>query len=207
MLPIIYSLIDNAEYSRTGNEGDKGTSRLAIKILLLSLSMLFGASLAGYFWVRGPVVIHWKPADMPTMPFGLWYSTCIVICISFSFESAILFLKKGKAHAFQYNLFGIAILAFSFLTAQFFNWKEMSDKNMLPTTQNLYSFTFYFLTTLHAVHVVGGILVFPKILIRALSMRYAAGNYGEIRNFAYYWHFLGAVWIVLFFIFRFFSAS
>ena len=70
--------------------------------------------------------------------------------------------------------------------------------SMPPSTPTLYSFTFYFLTALHAVHVLGGVLPLTVTTVRGALGRYGPDEHTGVHVMALYWHFLDAVWLVLF---------
>ena len=68
---------------------------------------------------------------------------------------------------------------------------------MLPT-DSLYAWTFYVLTALHALHVLGGLPPMLIVTVRALRMGYGPSDHRGLVYCAMYWHFLDAVWIVLY---------
>ena len=53
------------------------------------------------------------------------------------------------------------------------------------------------LTGLHAIHVIGGVVSLLVVALRAYRERYSATEYMGVRLVTLYWHFLGAVWLVL----------
>ena len=60
-------------------------------------------------------------------------------------------------------------------------------------------FSIYFLMTgLHAVHVIGGMLVIGWILIRARSGLFNAQYFGPVDYVGLYWHMVDMIWIFLF---------
>jgi cytochrome c oxidase subunit 3 len=60
--------------------------------------------------------------------------------------------------------------------------------------QNPYSTFFYLFTSLHAAHLIGGLAAIGLVMFSARRRR-------ELVDVAtYYWHFLGVLWIALFFV-------
>jgi cytochrome c oxidase subunit III len=57
---------------------------------------------------------------------------------------------------------------------------------------------YYGMTGLHGIHVLGGIVVFVWLLVRALKGRFHAGYFGPVDYCALYWHLVDLVWIYLF---------
>jgi cytochrome c oxidase subunit 3 len=63
---------------------------------------------------------------------------------------------------------------------------------------NLYGFTFYMLTGLHAAHVIGGLALLAIVTVRAFCGRYSANAHAGVLYSTMYWHFLDGVWLVMF---------
>jgi len=61
------------------------------------------------------------------------------------------------------------------------------------------------LTGLHAAHVVGGLIPLAVVTVRAFRDRYSPAAFAGVAYTAVYWHFLTAVWLVLFTILKFAS--
>jgi cytochrome c oxidase subunit 3 len=60
---------------------------------------------------------------------------------------------------------------------------------------DLYAFTFYMLTVLHAVHVIGGLAALGVTTTRAFLGRDVTAG---VRYCTVYWHFLLVVWLIVF---------
>jgi cytochrome c oxidase subunit 3 len=62
----------------------------------------------------------------------------------------------------------------------------------------LFGTTFYSLVGLHATHVVVGLLMLSIVMIFTLVGRVEQRHAERIQVLAMYWHFVDAVWIVVF---------
>ena len=89
------------------------------------------------------------------------------------------------------------MLGVAFLASQTVNWFALVAAKLTAKT-NLYGFTFYMLTGLHAAHVVGGVIPLGVVTVRAWRGRYSSSFHPGVRYCGIYWHFLAAVWLVLF---------
>ena len=87
--------------------------------------------------------------------------------------------------------------ALGFLTCQAWSWTIFARTTTLYGG-NLYAFTFYMLTGLHALHVLGGLIGLVVTLVRARRGDDSRAHDPGVRSTALYWHFLGAVWVVMF---------
>ncbi len=62
---------------------------------------------------------------------------------------------------------------------------------------NVHATLFYTMTGFHGVHVLGGLVLLVAVLLQA-GRRRLAGKSGMAEAAAYYWHFVDAVWLLLF---------
>jgi cytochrome c oxidase subunit 3 len=57
---------------------------------------------------------------------------------------------------------------------------------------------YFFMTGLHALHIIAGISVLGVVMARVLNGRINAGNFSHLENGALYWHLVDIIWIFLF---------
>lgn len=170
--------------------------QLGIIVLFTSLSVLFTGTIIAYLVTRfqSPV---WRTEQMPPLPIGLIGSTILLGGVSASVESALRNVRKNRPAALNRALWLTGAFAVAFLCGQTFNWIWMGRAQLAAGTRTLYAFTFYMLTGLHALHVVGGFFPLAIVISRARRREYSSSRYEGIKFCAQYWHFLGIVWLVL----------
>jgi cytochrome c oxidase subunit 3 len=173
-----------------------GTGRLGIKVLILALSMLFAASIVGYMVIRlrAPA---WPPPGVPRLPGTLWISTLIIVISSVTMQTAVRAAREGRRLALRVAMLLTTLLGVAFLISQTLNWFALAAANLTART-NLYGFTFFMLTGLHAAHVFGGVIPLVVVSAGAWRGRYSAAFHPGVEYCALYWHFLAVVWVVLF---------
>jgi cytochrome c oxidase subunit III len=182
-----------------------GAGRLGMTLFLAALGMLFAASMVGYLVVRlrAPA---WPPAGSPRLPGGLWISTLILLLSSGTMHLALSGVRGRKAdpaagatggrpHLWLWATFALGL---AFLASQLLNWIHLIVGSHLPAQSNLYAFTFYMLTGLHGAHVVGGLIPLAVTSIRGGRGRYTPLAHDGVLFMSMYWHFLDAVWLVMF---------
>ena len=64
----------------------------------------------------------------------------------------------------------------------------------------------YLLTALHIAHLVGGLVSLIVVLVKTMKEKYSLDNMLGMEVSITYWHFLGGLWIYLFFFLRFIIA-
>jgi cytochrome c oxidase subunit III len=81
-------------------------------------------------------------------------------------------------------------------------WSEKNhlELNLYPNIPfgNLWSSCYFALTGFHALHVLGGLIIFGIILLMAVSGKLGAKHGLMLENVGLYWHFVDIVWIFLF---------
>jgi cytochrome c oxidase subunit 3 len=76
-------------------------------------------------------------------------------------------------------------------------WPEIPIKHVIPYG-NLWSSCYFAMTGFHALHVLGGLVVFVIILLMAARGRLGRQHESMVELTGLYWHFVDIVWIFLF---------
>jgi cytochrome c oxidase subunit 3 len=167
--------------------------QFAMIILLVSISMLFVATMIA-FWFTRFSSDHFREPGMPDLPRGLIFSTLLIALTSLSIWQAQLAVKKNLLEAVKRWLISAGVLASAFLLTQTANWFAMRP----PTSANsLYIATFFLLTGVHALHVLGGFVPLGFVIVHAAQRHYSSSEHEGLSLCAQYWHYLGAVWLIL----------
>lgn len=189
-----------------------GTGALGLKIFLTSLGMLFGATLTGYLVIRSRAP-HWPPEGVPHLPRILVLSTLLIIVSSFTAQWALRAARSERAESLHRAVLTTFVLGVVFLVLQAFAWFQMAPAveqlgafrpPALPGTPvadpapRQFAFLFYTLTVLHALHVLGGLVAFALLLNPRFAFRRPRLVLRRVRHAAVYWHFLDAVWVVMY---------
>lgn len=181
----------------SGNlHGDKSLGAFGMKLFLVSLGILFAASLAAFLVIRIRADA-WPPEGAPGMPFGLFISTPLLLASSATMWWGMRNIRAGNGGALSMGLLATLILGIAFLGIQAWAWSALYALE-LTARSNLYGFTFFMLTGLHALHVIGGLIPLTIATSRAFLNRYTAEDHAGVAHVAMYWHFLDGVWIALF---------
>ncbi|MDZ4754754.1 MAG: cytochrome c oxidase subunit 3 [Phycisphaerae bacterium] len=172
--------------------------RFGMWLFLLTLTVIFVSTLFAYVIVRlSPVnAAQWPPPDMPPLPSSLVYSTLALVLSSITMQVATVAAQRGESTVGAWMAATLA-LGFVFLALQGLAWMHAAAANM-NFVKHLYAWTFYVLTILHALHVVGGLIPMIVTTRNALRGAYGPQRLSGITLCAMYWHFLDAVWLVLY---------
>jgi cytochrome c oxidase subunit 3 len=173
-----------------------GAAQLGMILFLASLAVLFAASMVGFLAVRLNAEA-WPPPGMPRLPRGLWISTVLLLVSSGTIHSALQAAKTDRRDALQKGLALTSLLGVGFLICQVWVWWRLVSLDLTAQT-NLYGFSFYMLTALHGLHVIGGLLPLGVTTWRARQGLYGSQEHTGVTLCAMYWHFLDVVWLVIF---------
>ena len=180
------------------------TSRTAagvhgLHLFLLSLAMLFGASLIGYLVIR--LAPTEEPWEVPPLPRAIWLSTVLMVASSGTMQYALVSARRGHGSRVRRAMTATLILGLGFLATQslcWYLWAGPLTEQLSETERRFALAGFYVLTGLHAVHVVGGLIPMTIVTIRSFRNRYTPDDHAGVLYCATYWHFLDGVWLALF---------
>jgi cytochrome c oxidase subunit 3 len=165
-------------------------------VLFGTLTMFFGASIVGYLITRHQNVV-WRTASMPGLPLGLIASSILIASLSVSMHYALRAVRQNRFAALQRGLSVALLLGGAFVVGQMNNWRSMYAAAVASDARTLYAFTFYMLTGLHAVHVIGGFVPLFIVLGKARRREYSSSNHEGVKLCAQYWDYLGVIWAIL----------
>jgi cytochrome c oxidase subunit 3 len=132
------------------------------------------------------------------MPSQLWVSTAVLLAGSVLLQRART--EAASAHdpvATRRWLLAGGACAFVFLAAQWWAWQALIGRAVGPAGNPAGSF-FYLLTTMHGLHVVGGLVGWAIVARGAWRAHDPDGGAWRVALVARYWHFLLLVWLALY---------
>lgn len=173
-------------------------SRILTFFLLLAILMTFGGLIAAYVVIHTNNVAEWKPFALPIQ---VWVSTVIIFLSSFTYNLAKTAIERNNHKQAKSWLIVTTVLGAAFLSSQILAWIELTHRGFYMHG-NPYAGFFYVLTAVHAVHVLGGITALGSIMLRSWLPTVDAASIAKRTALAqvvgWYWHFMGALWLVLF---------
>ena len=173
------------------------TSLLGMMVALGAWAMMFGALFFMYAGLRSNAV-SWPPPGIARLPVALpAVNTVVLLASSGAIALGIRSLRKGERRALSAWLAVASVLGATFLVLQVVVWRDVWAAGLQPST-GTYGSVFYGLTALHAVHVAAGLLVILLVLVRSLLGKYTEHNVMKVRLPATFWHFVDAVWVLMF---------
>ncbi|MCB9882405.1 MAG: cytochrome c oxidase subunit 3 [Planctomycetes bacterium] len=186
---------DGSARSPSGSSRDEvGAGRFAFKLGLASIGSLFLGCLIAFVTIRFRADT-WREAGMPKLPLVLWLSTALLVLTSVLTERAYRGPREQRGERVRFAF----LAALGFCVAQIIAWVQWSLTGLPPNAATLYAFSFYMLTAVHGLHVIAGLVLLHIVKKRQSlgTLRIVKGRSEFLRLTAQYWHFLGAVWLVM----------
>jgi cytochrome c oxidase subunit 3/cytochrome o ubiquinol oxidase subunit 3 len=163
--------------------------------LIIAESAIFTIFVVAYLFYLGKSITGPTPRDVLETP--IFFTICL-LSSSLSIHLASKELENGHRKPFLI-LWSITIaLGALFLFSTALEWHRLIYERGLTISTNLFGTTYYSLVGLHATHVTAGLVMLSVVLLFGLADRVGVDQSARIATISMYWHFVDAVWVVVF---------
>ncbi len=188
-------------------EGDPGgrseswppvsNARLGMWMLLATETMFFGGMVGAFLVLRLSAPV-WPPPLQPRLPVGVTaLNTLVLLSSSYMVLRALRAVRRGDGPGLTRWLARTALLGGVFLAVQGAEWVRLVRFG-LTVSSGAYGATFYTLIGTHGVHVFAALTWLTVVLGASALGHYSAREHVGVATCAMYWHFVVAVWPVLY---------
>ncbi|MFZ5551678.1 MAG: cytochrome c oxidase subunit 3 [Bacteroidota bacterium] len=119
-------------------------------------------------------------------------------------DNGNLFIKGEYGTDFTYSFAGQEL---DFKDGKFYlpDGKELNPAQVdqMKDAKNTAASYMYLLTALHVLHLLGGLIYMIIVMLKAFLNHFNSQNHLKIKLISIYWHFLDALWILLFLFLQF----
>ena len=184
-----------------GGEDDKkrklspAAYRITMMVVVAAVVMMFAALSSAYI-----ILSAGEQRVTVAMPRMFFLSTGLIVLSSFSFESAKRSLKHGGVTGYVRGLGLTLVIGLLFLAAQLMGWRELAAQGIYFASHPHSSF-FYFLTGVHGVHLLGGILALLYLVARTRrnGEQVTSERTTTLTDVvSLYWHAMDGLWLWVF---------
>jgi cytochrome c oxidase subunit 3 len=185
------------EVGAIGEVPDTGASSLpaatiGLGVFLAVVSSLFALFISAYFMRMQ--VADWAQLPAPKL---LWFNTGVLILSSVALQYAQVAARRGRMEAVGDGLIAGCLFALTFLFGQLLAWKQLNAAGYFLAANPGYAF-FYLFTGLHGLHLLGGLVALGRTSAKVWRGFELNQVRLSVQLCAIYWHFLLALWLVLF---------
>jgi cytochrome c oxidase subunit 3/cytochrome o ubiquinol oxidase subunit 3 len=172
---------------------DRG--KVAMTGLIIAESAVFTIFVVAYLFYIDKDLAGPTPREVLEIP--VFYTICL-LSSSLTIHLAAKSLARNRRNLFfGFWLVTIALGgAFLYGTAQ--EWHRLIYEHGLTISTNLFGTTYYSLVGLHAFHVTVGLIMLSLVEMVGLAGFVRAEHAKRIDVLSMYWHFVDAVWVVVF---------
>lgn len=172
------------------------TVKVAMAVFILSEAVFFGFLIAAYIYFLPAVVRGPSPSNSLDPPRTLIFTICL-LASSATMSIAEHRLAAEHKQGFRMWLAATIVLGALFIFGQAMEYTGLIGKNITPE-RNLFGATFFTLTGFHGFHVLCGLVSLCVMLSLTFSRNFGHKEIVGLGAVSIYWHFVDAVWIVIF---------
>jgi cytochrome c oxidase subunit III len=169
--------------------------RVGMFCLISAESAIFTIFVVAYLFYLGKSLTGPMPNEVLRVP--IFFTVCL-LSSSLTIHFAVQSLKRAKVAAFGLWWFLTLALGAIFLAGTAREWHHLIYDEGLTIQTNLFGTTYYSLVGLHAFHVTVGLVAITTVLLFALLGHVKQEHTERVDVLALYWHFVDAVWVVVF---------
>jgi cytochrome c oxidase subunit 3 len=167
-------------------------AKTALWVFLGVATSLFVLFVSAYAMRLG--LSDWSPLPRPRL---LVLNTALLVGASLAMEWTVYAARRADRDGVRRGLGASGVLTVGFLAGQLFVWKQLQDAGFMVTSDAATAF-FYLLTAAHGLHVLGGLVAWARASERAWRGSDPGRTRLVVELCATYWHYLLAVWVVLY---------
>jgi cytochrome c oxidase subunit 3 len=169
---------------------------LGMVFFIGSWAMAFATLFLSFLVIRNRQPV-WPPEGIVLPSYALaGVGTVVLLLSSVLLHQSVKRGRQGRPGFVGFWAGGLA-LAVVFAALQTWLWTTVWTAGFRPNSGS-YEGLFYMLTWFHAAHVAVGIIALLVIQFGAMSGRFGAARISPASSVAIFWHFVDAVWLVLF---------
>ncbi len=169
--------------------------RVGMWCLIVAESAIFLIFIVAYLFYMGKSLDGPTPREILTVPV---ITTICLLSSSATMHWATAALRQGKQTAFRLFWFVTFALGAIFLIGTGREWHHFIYQENFTIHTNLFGSTYYSLVGLHATHVAVGLIALGTVLLLALLGKVKQEHSERCEILAMYWHFVDAIWVVVF---------
>ncbi len=179
---------------RDNNVSDTAHARVGLKMFLIVVGVLFFLLTVSY---AGRMVYEdWRPVPQPWL---MWQNTAMLMLASAGLHWAQSAMRRDEWNQVKMGLIGAGAFTIGFIVGQLLAWQQLVDKGVFELTNPAVAL-FILITGLHGLHMLGGLVAWGRTADKVWQRdKFELNKVRQsIDNCTLYWHFLLAVWLVLF---------
>src|ERR1700741_1573765 len=170
-------------------------AKVGMAFLIFAESAIFTIFVVAYLFYVGKSLSGPTPREVLETP--IFYTVCL-LSSSLTIHLAGKFLERGRQGAFLGSWLLTIVLGGLFLYGTGQEWYQLIYERGPAISTNVFGTSYYSLVGRHAFHVSAGLILLGVVLFLGLVGRVGPEQSARIDVLSLYWHFVDAVWVVVF---------
>ena len=186
---------------------DDEASKLGIWLFIFTELLFFGGLFVTYAVYRYAhrEAFHLAAQELDVVVGTI--NTVILLISSMTIAMATTSIQKKDKRTTLILIWITLLLALVFLVNKYFEWSGKIGHGIWPGSplleelgrgDTLFFGLYFFMTGLHALHIIIGMVLIAVILVRVQKGRITFDNFQLLENGGLYWHLVDLIWIFLF---------
>lgn len=172
-------------------------SAFALRFLVMTAGVFCTAGLLAQLLIHFARPVFLFPGKSG-FPHAFWLSTALLLAGSVMLQGAVFAVRREHQRQFRRLLILSLVSSTLFVAVQIFGlWCLWQNQRPAEASTGATAFVFVF-AALHGLHFSIAILFLVFVTLQAFAERYDHEYYFGVTVCAYFWHFLGAVWMAIF---------
>ncbi len=186
---------------------DDEASKLGMWLFIFTELLLFGGLFLVYSIYRAKYPVNFHEASLELSVTIGAINTIVLLFSSMTVAMALTAMQKNNKKL-ALIMIGITLLmAFVFLVNKYFEWGAKFHHGLYPGSDLmamlerghlLYFSLYFFMTGLHAFHIIVGMILLIIAFFKVKNGNIHSKKYVFLENGALYWHLVDLIWIFLF---------
>ena len=183
---------DNHDGLRDNAADTASAPQLALRVILAVVTFLFFLLTVAYGGRLG--FEDFRPLPQPWL---LWQNTIMLILASVTMQWARYSASHGAIDGVRLGLYGGGAFTVAFIIGQVVAWRQLAEMGNYDFS-NAAIALFFLITGIHVLHLLGGLVAWSRTMTKLKRGDEIARVGVSAELCAIYWHFLLAVWLILF---------
>lgn len=182
-------------------------SKIGMWLFIFTELLLFGGLFIVYavYRFKNPVAFHLAAEELNVAVGGI--NTVILLISSMTVAMSITAVQLGDRRKAVILIEITIMLALAFMVNKYFEWGDKIGHGIFPGSETLFDLgqgdvlffgLYFFMTGLHALHIVIGVIVLAVMLSKVQQGKINENYYVQLENAGLYWHLVDLIWIFLF---------
>jgi cytochrome c oxidase subunit 3 len=168
--------------------------KFTLWVAMGSICMMFAGLTSAYIVKKNQA--NFLEFDLPKI---FWYSTFVILTSSLTIQLAVKAFKARQMQQYKGLITVTAALGVIFALLQVAGFKDLNSHGIQLTGAGSNAAASFILVIvgLHALHVLGGVVVLLVTFVRAFTNKTRTYSSNRIEIVSTYWHFVDVLWLYL----------